>query len=63
MIYEQQKGSRDSKEDPLGQIVRTHKHKTHTHTEQCYRPVEASREAYRENCRQEEYKGNQQRRQ
>jgi len=31
MIYEQQKGSRDSKEDPLEQIVRTHKHKTHTH--------------------------------
>jgi len=28
MIYGQQKGSTDSKENPLGQVVRKHQHNT-----------------------------------
>lgn len=35
----------DSKEDPLIQIIRTHKHNKLT---QCYKELEASRENYKE---------------
>jgi hypothetical protein len=52
VIYEQQKGSRDSKEGPVVQIVRMHQHYTNStmlHTE-------ASIEIYGENCREEEDK-------